>query len=273
MAVVLALAGNVQIAVAATPAEAIGAIGPFIASYLALALFGLNPKTQALFTPAPERPERLSLVRLILLGLAIAITPTLLGAELIAGRERDGLLLIVSSVSTTVLVVARIAQLSAQRDRAERALRDQATLDPLTGLPNRREFQSRLDKLTEGRARPGILFCDIDRFKAVNDQYGHAAGDEILSQVADRLSSSVRVGDVVCRYGGDEFVVLLPGVSPAELESVSRRIDIAMSEPFQLDGAVITIGASVGAAMGAPETSAADLVTRADHAMYDRKRA
>jgi diguanylate cyclase (GGDEF)-like protein len=180
-------------------------------------------------------------------------------------------LLLVSSATITTLVVARIAQLSAQRDRAEQASKDLAALDRLTGLPNRREFQLRLEQLTNARKWPAILFCDLDRFKAVNDRYGHACGDEVLSQVAQRLRDSVRAEDVVCRYGGDEFVVLLPGIAPDELERIGRRIDLAMGEPFQLDGTVVTVAASVGAAIATADSTAASLVTRADHAMYDRK--
>jgi len=272
-AVLLALGGNVQIAIAPHDLATASAGMAFIGAYLAIGLFGLNPRSPELFTPAPARPERLSVFRLVLLGLAIAITPTLLSSQLLTGGQRDGLLLLVSSVTITMLVVARIAQISAQRDRAEQALRDQAAHDPLTGLPNRREFQAQLDQLTTERRRPAILFCDLDRFKAVNDRYGHAGGDEILTQVAQRLRASVRTGDVVCRYGGDEFVVILPSIAVDELETVNQRIDLAMSEPFQVDGRVVTVGATIGAAMAATDSDTDDLVTRADHAMYEQKRA
>jgi len=268
-AVLFALAGNVQFAIDPDPAAQAGLF--FIAAYLALGLFGLNPKAQALFEAAPARPERLSVPRLVLLGLAIAITPTLLGAELLAGGERDGLLLLISTVTITALVVTRIGQLSAQRDRAENALQHQATHDPLTGLPNRREFHTQLERLTRDRQHPAILFCDLDRFKAVNDRYGHAGGDELLNQVAQRLRNSVRAQDLVCRYGGDEFVVVLPDVASSELETTRRRIDLVLSEPFQLEGQAVVVGASIGAAVATVNGSPADLVTVADHAMYDQK--
>ena len=270
-AVLFALGGNVELAIAPRAVPAAGAGMSFIAAYLALGLFGLNPKAQALFTAAPARPERLSISRLVMLGLAIAVTPTLLGAQLLVGGDRDGLLLLVSSVAITTLVVARIAQLSAQRDRAEHALRHQATHDPLTGLPNRREFHTQLDRLIQDRQRPAIIFCDLDRFKAVNDRYGHAGGDELLGQVAQRLCNVVRAEDVVCRYGGDEFVILLPNIEQSELETTGRRAGLVLSEPFRLDGHEVMVGASIGAAVGAPNSTPADLITLADHAMYDQK--
>jgi diguanylate cyclase len=270
-AVLFALGGNVALAIDPQQVPVANAGMCFIAAYLALGLFGLNPKAQALFVAAPARPERLSVLRLVLLGLAIAITPTLLGAQLLVSGDRDGLLLLVSSVTVTVLVVARIAQLSGQRDHAERALKHQATHDPLTGLPNRREFHAQLDRLTRGGQRPAILFCDLDRFKAVNDRYGHAGGDELLSQVAQRLRDNVRTEDIVCRYGGDEFVILLPDIAPPELERTGQRIDLVLSQPFQLDGHEVMVGASIGAAVATSNRTPADLITLADHAMYDQK--
>jgi diguanylate cyclase (GGDEF)-like protein len=268
-AVLFALGGNVQFALQPDSAARGGAF--LIAAYLCVGLFGLNPKAQTLFTAAPARPERLSILRLMLLALAISITPALLGVELLAGGERDGLLLLLSTVSITTLVVIRIGQLSLQRDRAEHALKHQATHDPLTGLPNRREFQSELERLSRARRHPAILFCDLDRFKAINDRYGHAGGDELLSQVAQRLRTSVRAEDVVCRYGGDEFVVVLPDVAPTELETTRRRIDLVLREPFQVDGHQVVVAASIGSAMAGAGDTPEELITLADHSMYDQK--
>jgi diguanylate cyclase (GGDEF)-like protein len=268
-AVLFALGGNVQFAI--EPDEAARGGMFFIAAYLCLGLFGLNPKAQALLTAAPPRPERLSIVRLVLLGVAITITPALLGVQLLAGGERDGLLLLVSPAAITVLVVVRIGQLTAQRDRAEHALQLQATHDALTGLPNRREFHTQLERLSRTRRRPAILFCDLDRFKAINDRYGHAGGDELLSQVAQRLRNSVRAEDVVCRYGGDEFVVVLPDVAATELEVTRQRIDLVLREPFHVDGQPVVVGASIGSAMAGARETPAELITLADHSMYDQK--
>jgi diguanylate cyclase (GGDEF)-like protein len=208
--------------------------------------------------------------RLVLLGIAIAVTPMLLGVELLAGGDRDGILLLVSTGTITALVVIRIAQLSAQRDRAENALRHQATHDQLTGLPNRHEFLNQLDQLTQ-RQRPAILFCDLDRFKGINDRYGHAGGDDLLIQVAQRLTTSVRAEDIVCRYGGDEFVILFPTIAPPELDTIIQRITLALNRSFQVDGNPVTVGASVGAAVAATHSTPAELIARADHAMYDQK--
>jgi diguanylate cyclase (GGDEF)-like protein len=115
---------------------------------------------------------------------------------------------------------------------------------------------------------------DVDRFKAVNDAYGHGAGDELLGQVADRLSATVRAGDTVARLGGDEFAVLLTG-SPSDdqIEGVARRILEAFESPFALEEATVAVGASVGRALWPGEfAEPAALLRAADASMYEAKR-
>ena len=124
------------------------------------------------------------------LGLAVAIVPVVVGGQQIIGGNGDGLVLVVSSATITTLVMLRIGQLSAQRDRAEQALRHDAAHDALTGLPNRKEFLTQLGDSLERSGRSAILFCDLDRFKAVNDGFGHDHGDEVLIEVAQRLENA-----------------------------------------------------------------------------------
>jgi diguanylate cyclase (GGDEF)-like protein len=269
---VLALAGNIVLAVGRGAAASTAAGMLFIGGYTAVGLFGLDPAAPTLVksAPAPPGPERLSVRRLTLLGLAMTVIPILVGVEMLLGHHRDGLVLLVTSTTITVLVVARIGHLSRQRDRAEKALRHQATHDPLTGLPNRREFHTMLDQLTQ-RQHPAILFCDLDRFKAINDQYGHASGDNVLNQVAQRLRNSVRTDDIVCRYGGDEFVILFPAITWPELNVISRTITRQLTSPFTVDGNKVTIGASLGAAIATAKSTPTDLIAHADHAMYQHK--
>ncbi|HEX6921090.1 MAG TPA: EAL domain-containing protein [Actinomycetes bacterium] len=167
---------------------------------------------------------------------------------------------------------------------AHRHLQDQlrtlAYRDPLTPLPNRALFTERLTAALSGRGRsrlrPGLLLLDIDDFKTVNDGLGHAAGDELLLAVADRLPRCIREGDVAARLGGDEFVVLLHDVpDPADAEVVARRVLSALSAPVVIGGQVVTARASLGIALAAGDRSerAADLLRDADLAMYTAKRA
>src|SRR5262249_8983147 len=125
--------------------------------------------------------------------------------------------------------------------------------DPLTGLPNRALFLDRLQHALDVAARRAtelcVLFIDLDRFKAVNDSIGHAAGDELLRAVAERLTACTRAADTSARFGGDEFAVLLEddgrGLRP---EVVAERIIAAMGRAFQIEGKEIFIGATVGIA-------------------------
>ena len=169
-------------------------------------------------------------------------------------------------------VVINARDVSETRAFQER-LAHEAQHDPLTGLPNRRRMQDALGSSL--RTQPvGVLFVDLDGFKPVNDEYGHEAGDELLRQVADRLSRCVREGDVLSRVGGDEFVVLMPGVlDPADAEAMSARVGAELREPFTVLGHRLTIGASVGVHLAPPAGDPDQALRAADHAMYEVKRA
>ena len=164
-----------------------------------------------------------------------------------------------------------------QKARLLATVRHQATHDPLTGLPNRTLFLERLESLlpeaAEG-AHLGVLFCDLDRFKQVNDTLGHAAGDELLRQVAARLRAAIRPADTVGRLSGDEFAMILPGlVEPADARSLADRVAACFAEPFRLDGTEVSVGTSVGVAVHDPasDRTAEQLLREADAAMYRHK--
>ncbi|MGY1987612.1 diguanylate cyclase domain-containing protein [Blastococcus sp. SYSU DS0669] len=157
----------------------------------------------------------------------------------------------------------------------EEELRRQATTDPLTGLLNRTAFNERLAAATadaDPGACPGVLFVDVDDFKAVNDTLGHAAGDELLLAVAARLSADVRGEDVVARLGGDEFALLLADADGSRLRDVADRLLTALREPVRVGSRTITVTASIGGALGGAGCTAEELLHRADTAMYAAKR-
>lgn len=146
---------------------------------------------------------------------------------------------------------------------------------PLTGLANRdllAEHANReLAKLVRNGGALGLLYIDLDDFKSVNDSLGHDAGDELLTQVAARLQSSLRGYDVAARIGGDEFAVLLPDVSSAALQQVTSRILTALQQPYELLGTLTTVGTSIGGALTETERDLDELLSLADKAMYQAK--
>ncbi|WP_343315348.1 sensor domain-containing diguanylate cyclase [Brucella sp. BE17] len=160
---------------------------------------------------------------------------------------------------------------------AEQALRQSAFEDIMTKLANRRMLQERWDQLAQSEAAQGtmtgILLIDLDGFKAVNDRWGHEAGDQTLITVATRLRDSVRAGDLVCRMGGDEFAVLLPDIrTPETAEQVCSRIAAALSLPINLGTNSVSIGASIGASLLPQDgTDLKTLLRCADQALYRRK--
>ncbi|MCY1140109.1 sensor domain-containing diguanylate cyclase [Actinoplanes sp. Pm04-4] len=169
-------------------------------------------------------------------------------------------------------IVINARDISENRAFQER-LAHEAQHDALTGLPNRRRMQDALGSSL--REQPvAVLFVDLDGFKPVNDAYGHEAGDELLRQVAARLSACVREWDVLARVGGDEFVILMPGVlGPADSDAMTARIRDAIAHPFVVGGAQVRIGASVGVHLAAGATDPDEALRAADHAMYAVKHA
>jgi len=174
------------------------------------------------------------------------------------------------------VVIAQLADIDEQhRHRIELAHR--ADHDDLTGLRNRAAVLAEItDRLTRHHGLLGVLFCDLDRFKDVNDSYGHGIGDEVLRAVADRLRATVRGVDVVGRLGGDEFVVLLSDVEGAvQVERTAERVRTALGDAVLVGGQPVACGVSVGVAvvdLAEPHTlTASDVLRDADTAMYDAK--
>nr|WP_246315593.1 EAL domain-containing protein [Kineococcus aurantiacus] len=167
------------------------------------------------------------------------------------------------------------------RKEAEQALVHQAMHDALTGLPNRALLRERLARALragggDGR-RVGVLLLDLDGFKAVNDTAGHACGDDVLREVAHRLSGLCRGGDTVARLGGDEFAVVCPDTDDEGLEHLARRLLAAVREPVVLGTGTFSVGASIGSAVhraaDADPGTLDRLLQNADLAMYAAKRA
>src|SRR5262249_30387898 len=161
---------------------------------------------------------------------------------------------------------------SAQRDQAEDALRFEATHDSLTGLPNRREFMATIERHLSREGRCAILFCDLDGFKTVNDRLGHQGGDEVLVEVARRLRAREPTNNLVSRFGGDEFVIMVPDPTDDDIENAAEGVANALSDPVVVHGEPVTVGASIGQAASAGEADPEDLIKRADHTMYEAKR-
>jgi diguanylate cyclase (GGDEF)-like protein len=175
--------------------------------------------------------------------------------------------------------IAAVGRDLTDRKRREADLAHRATHDVLTGLPNRALLLDRLEHAVDvvrssSTDEVSLLFIDLDRFKIVNDELGHDAGDALLRVVADRLAGALRGVDVVARLGGDEFVVLCPGLGRIEAEDVARRLLRAVSEsPIAIGDRRLEVTASVGVTVAAPSEDhhAEGLLREADVAMYQAK--
>ena len=168
------------------------------------------------------------------------------------------------------------------RKAAEEEINLLAFHDPLTHLPNRRLLDDRLHQAAalarRDQHRLSLIFIDLDKFKPVNDEFGHAAGDELMRAVALRMQSCVRASDTIARVGGDEFVVLLPHIeATADALSVANKIHGVLKQPFQLQSAVtatVSISSSLGIAVYPDHASdELTLMRQADAAMYQAKTA
>ncbi len=160
------------------------------------------------------------------------------------------------------------------RQAVERPADAPLVVDEVTGLPQRGTLRRALERrLRSTRQRVAVLFCDLDGFKAVNDRFGHAAGDDVLREVADRLQRRLRDTELLARWGGDEFVVLVEVPGQALATTVAARLHHAVAdEPFLVDGVAVHLGVSIGVGIGEAGSDVDALVHDADRAMYRAKR-
>ena len=178
---------------------------------------------------------------------------------------------------TLVFVIGTaIFTVAMARERAELRYMAAASIDPLTGVSNRRAFMETAEELVRAHAsdkRPlSLILFDLDRFKSVNDSFGHAAGDTVLKRFADVTRSSLRASDLVGRPGGEEFAVLLPGSNKAAALVVAERIRIAVAEACRtVDDRAISATVSAGVTTALPTSTLDSLMAAADEALYRAK--
>lgn len=211
-------------------------------------------------------PRGMALGTAYILALLLAATIGLDSAT--ASAHHQELIAAVALVLSTVILSGALVE-------SDRAHRRRSTLDPLTGLFNRNALEQRLAELhgqpsneAEGLSH-ALLLCDLDHFKRVNDQLGHAAGDAVLQDVAYVMRAELRAGDSIYRVGGEEILVVLPGAGEADAVEIAERLRLAVRDRRPV-GTVVTV--SIGVAVSRPETvDTDDLVKRADGALYEAK--
>ena len=211
--------------------------------------------------------------------LALVLAAVLGSEDDVLHRRQAGIVLFGSAVAAILflLLVVSIRRLSLELAQSQERAQTLFGRDPLSSLPNRLLFSERLDaELSRlGRMEGGVAvhFLDLDRFKDVNDTHGHQAGDELIKQVAQRLSDLLRGADTLARFGGDEFAIIQTGIrSSQDAEALARRILDSIGLPFEIGDARVSVGVSIGVAL-APEngTNHEMLMRLADTALYQAK--
>jgi len=247
----------------------------WLAMYALGGAASIHPSMAAISQPARAESEgNVGPRRLVALAMASLMAPSVLAIQWLSGTDIDVPVIVAGCAVLFLLVIARLHGLVALLSQTLRSVEEQATHDQLTGLANRRLFHARWqDSLGEAGGPTTLLYVDLDGFKPVNDTLGHDAGDTVLVEVAERLRSLVRAGDVVARLGGDEFAVILPWTDAATAEAIAQRLVTSLAEPFNVAHRPVSIGASVGVVTAGPNANPEAELRRADSAMYAAKAA
>lgn len=182
----------------------------------------------------------------------------------------------VQELQVRLRVGERIVDLHDRLSDALSASEFRATHDAMTGLYNRQTILNALQREMARSAREGTsvgsILADVDHFKAINDTYGHSAGDEVLLEVAGRMKSALRPYDSLGRYGGEEFLIVTPNCGPGETQEIAERLRQAVAEnPVRLGDAGLQVTISLGATVAGPDEGSQALLKRADSALYDAK--
>jgi diguanylate cyclase (GGDEF)-like protein len=253
---------------------------PYALAFVAFMGSALHPSMRELTEPVPTEKVAPRSARLALVAIALAI-PGLITVTRTDAPAGDRIALGLIVMSLTAAAIWRMFRALRAHAISEAELAHQATHDTLTGLPNRRAVHEHLGALlTDLPANGGIvavLFLDVDRFKLVNDTHGHGLGDELLLAVARRLRDCTRPDDLVARIGGDEFVVVVRGLSGVtRAMEVAERTRLAFGVPFEVRGSELASSASIGVSItdgSDPHVDAESMIRDADTAMYQAKEA
>jgi diguanylate cyclase (GGDEF)-like protein len=243
-----------------------------VVAFALLALAALDPSARRLFEPLAGEPARFSASHLVLVEMGM-LAPAAVITLHATRRDAIPAAPAIGAAVASVVLAAYLGSLLLQRSVIER----RAEHDGLTGLPNRMLFGDRLSRaLAHGRRNDvpvAVLVVDLDRFKEVNDSLGHAAGDDLLREAAQRMQGCVREEDTVARLGGDEFALLLPHLSGIEgAVAVARRLLAAFAEPVLIGGQPVVVTPSVGISVFPQDGDDGDtVVAGADAAMYRAK--
>jgi diguanylate cyclase len=240
--------------------------------YVLFALAALLPSRTSQVRSESHQIERITNVRLGLMFLATLTVPFI---DLVWGTPADRYVTLTSSAVLFALILGRVIGLVRTVEQGREQLHQEARQDPLTGLANRTQFTEQTTMaLAVGANSVAVLMIDLDDFKAVNDSLGHEAGDQVLNEVSDRITKSIRDTDVVARLGGDEFAVLITKmIDRQDAANTASRIIRAMNEPISILDRQVRVGASVGVAVQSREhADVQSLLRGADVAMYLAKR-
>jgi diguanylate cyclase (GGDEF)-like protein len=250
--------------------------GLFLLAYIAIGGAALHPTMRALTEPQVGEVSPLGWLRI--LGIVTALlTPVALATCFPARGTADVTVRLLLAGALTAAIACRTVRAVNNHARAEAHAQEQATHDALTGLPNRVPLGDHVNAALRGVGSDQevtVLFMDLDGFKLVNDSWGHGVGDELLVAVAGRLRAAARVQDLVCRVGGDEFIVVLTGPAGPELaQTLAARIVTDFAHPFALTVGRVVVTPSIGIARSTPDADAEKLIRDADTAMYKAKAA